>query len=49
MALKGEKAQQEVDEALKVRRKFKIKSTEVHIVESLVPDEQPTRVVVAQR
>ncbi|MDO5700533.1 MAG: 16S rRNA (guanine(527)-N(7))-methyltransferase RsmG [Bowdeniella nasicola] len=49
VALKGERAQAEVDAALKVRRKFKVKDTQVHTVAALVEDEPPTRVVVVQR
>lgn len=49
VALKGERAQEEVDASLKVQRKFRVASCEVHTVASLDPDEPPTRVVVARR
>ncbi|MDO5726519.1 MAG: 16S rRNA (guanine(527)-N(7))-methyltransferase RsmG [Bowdeniella nasicola] len=49
IALKGERAQQEVDTSVKVQRKFRVKSCEVHTVPALIADEQPTRVVVATR
>lgn len=49
VALKGERAQEEVDAALKVRRKFKVADTQVQEVPSLTEGEPPTRVVVVQR
>lgn len=49
LALKGERAKVEVDAALKVRRKFKVASTSVVEVPSLVPDESPTNVVIVER
>ncbi|SEA63143.1 16S rRNA (guanine527-N7)-methyltransferase [Bowdeniella nasicola] len=49
LALKGERAKEEVDAALKVRRKFKVASTSVVEVPSLVPDESPTNVVIVER
>ncbi|WP_348647938.1 16S rRNA (guanine(527)-N(7))-methyltransferase RsmG [Bowdeniella massiliensis] len=49
LALKGERAKEEVDAALKVRRKFKVASTSVVEVPSLVPEESPTNVVIVER
>lgn len=48
LALKGERAQQEVDDAAKVLRKYKLRAVTVH--EVVVPGtDEPTRVVEAVR
>lgn len=49
VALKGERAQEELEAALKVRRKFKITESMVKEVPALVGDEIPTRVVVIRK
>ena len=49
VTLKGERAQEELEAALKVRRKFKVTESMVKEVPSLVGDEIPTRVVVIRK
>lgn len=49
VALKGEKAQEELEAALKVRRKFNVTDSHVLEVPALVRSEIPTRVVVMRK